>query len=167
MKHTITVMIEKRFGALDRVATLFSGKGFSIHSITIGETEFEDIARMTIVTSGDDEVTEQVVKQLNKLIDTIGVADLTRENRVERELALISVDCTSSNKAEVKDICKIFRGNIVDINNTSMTIEVTGPPDKIDALVNVLLPLGIKEVARTGTVALKRGEQQIIRKKYA
>ena len=122
MKHTITVMIEKRFGALDRVATLFSGKGFSLHSITIGETEFDDIMRMTIVTSGDDKVTEQVVKQLNKLIDTIGVSDLTKENRVERELALISVDCSTANKAEVKDICKIFRGNIVDINNNSITV---------------------------------------------
>lgn len=167
MKHTITVLIEKRFGALDRVANLFSGKGFSIHSITIGETEFEDVARMTIVTSGDDKVKEQVVKQLNKLIDTISVCDLTSENRVERELALIAVETTEKNKAEIKDICKIFRGNIVDINNNSMTIEVTGPPDKIDALVNVLVPLGIKEIARTGTVALKRGEQQIIRKKYA
>lgn len=165
MKHTITVMIEKRFGALDRVANLFSGKGFSIHSITIGETEFEDVARMTIVTSGDDKVTAQVVKQLNKLIDTISVCDLTTENRVERELALISVE-SRDNKAEIKDICKIFRGNIVDINNISMTIEVTGPPDKIDALVNVLIPIGIREIARTGTVALKRGEQQVIRKKY-
>ncbi len=167
MKHTITVMIEKRFGALDRVATLFSGKGFGLHSITIGETEFEDIMRMTIVISGDDGVTEQVVKQLNKLIDTISVDDLSQENRVERELALITVDSSNTNKAEIKDICKIFRGNVVDINNTSMTIEVTGPPDKIDALVNVLSPMGIKEVARTGTVALKRGEQQIARKKYA
>lgn len=166
MKHTITVLVENRFGAFDRVATLFSGKGFNIQSISIGETEYSDISRMTLVTSGDDQVIDQIVKQLNRLIDTIKVVDLTGHNRVERELALVTVNYQKGTRGEVKDICDIFRGNVVDINNKTITIEVTGPPDKIDAAINVFMPLGIIEIARSGTVALKRGEQTKIKKEY-
>ncbi|MBI9070085.1 MAG: acetolactate synthase small subunit [Melioribacteraceae bacterium] len=159
MKHTISLLVENRFGAFDRVATMFSGKGFNIQSISIGETEFEEISRMTIVTSGDDKIIEQVVKQLNRLIDTIKVIDLTEHQTIERELALVKVNFQKSNYSEVKDVCDIFRGNVVDINNKTVTLEITGPPAKIDAAINVLLPLGIIEVARSGMVALKRGDQ--------
>lgn len=159
MKHTISVLVENQFGAFNRVATMFSGKGFNIHSISIGETENTEISRMTIVTEGDDKIIEQIVKQLNRLIDTIKVIDLTGQTRVERELALISVFYQKGTRAEITNICEIFRGNVVDINNKTLTLEVTGPPDKIDAVVNVLEPYGIKEMARSGTVALKRGEQ--------
>lgn len=159
MKHTISVLVENRFGAFNRVATMFSGKGFNIHSISIGETETAEISRMTIVTEGDDKIIEQIVKQLNRLIDTIKVVDLTGQNRVERDLALISVFYQKGTRAEITNICEIFRGNVVDINNKTLTLEITGPPDKIDAVVNVLEPYGIKEMARSGTVALKRGEQ--------
>ncbi len=159
MKHTISVLVENQFGAFNRVATMFSGKGFNIHSISIGETETADISRMTIVTEGDDKIIEQIVKQLNRLIDTIKVIDLTGQNRVERDLALISVYYQKGTRAEITNICEIFRGNVVDINNKTLTLEITGPPDKIDAVVNVLEPYGIKEMARSGTVALKRGEQ--------
>ncbi|MEJ2613398.1 MAG: acetolactate synthase small subunit [Ignavibacteriaceae bacterium] len=140
MKHTISVLVENQFGAFNRVATMFSGKGFNIHSI-------------------EDKIIEQVVKQLNRLIDTIKVVDLTGQNRVERELALITVFYQKGTRAEIISVSDIFRGNVVDINNKTITLEITGPPDKIDAVINVLEPYGIKEMARSGTVALKRGEQ--------
>lgn len=160
MKHTLTLIVEDKPGVLDRIASIFSGKGFNIDSIAIGETEFNDISRITIVTTGDDKAIEQIVKQLNKLIDTIKVIDLTEQNRVERELILVTVNYQKSNRNEIKDICEIFRGNIVDINNKTITLEVTGQPQKIDALVNVLSPMGIVELVRSGTVAIKRGEQK-------
>ncbi len=159
MKHTISLLVENTFGAFDRVATMFSAKGFNIHSISIGETEIQDISRMTIVTSGDDQIIEQVVKQLNRLIDTIKVVDLTNQDRTERDLALISVNYQKGSLEEIKNISDIFRGKVVDINNKTITLEITGPPAKINAVVNVLLPFGIKEMARSGTVALRRGEQ--------
>jgi len=165
MKHTISVLVENHFGAFDRVATMFSGKGFNIKSISIGETEIAEVSRMTIVTDGDDQIIDQVVKQLNRLIDTIKVVDLAETYHVERELALISVGIHKGSMEEIKNICDIFRGNIVDITNKSIMIEITGPPDKIDAAVNVFAPFGIKEMARSGIVALKRGEQIKIQKK--
>ncbi len=159
MKHTISVLVENHYGAFNRVATMFSGKGFNIHSISIGETEIPEISRMTIVTEGEDKIIEQVVKQLNRLIDTIKVIDLTGQYRIERELALITVFYQKGTRIEITNISNIFRGNVVDINNKTITLEITGPPDKIDAVINVLEPYGIKEMARSGTVALKRGEQ--------
>ncbi len=159
MKHTISVLVENQFGTFNRVVTMFSGKGFNVHSLSIGETENPEISRMTIVTEGDDKIIEQVVKQLNRLIDTIKVVDLTGQSRVERELALITVYYQKGTRVEITNVANIFRGNIVDINNKTITLEITGPPEKIDAAVNVLEPYGIKEVARSGTVALKRGEQ--------
>lgn len=165
MRHTISILMENTFGAFDRVATMFSAKGFNLHSITIGETEIRDISRMTIVTSGDDQIIDQVVKQLNRLIDTIKVIDLTGQERTERELALISVNYQGSSLESLKNINDIFRGKVVDINNKSITLEITGPPAKVNAAVNVLMPYGIIEMARSGTVALKRGEQKKFPKK--
>ena len=165
MRHTISILMESTFGAFDRVATMFSAKGFNIHSITIGETEIRDISRMTIVTSGDDQIIDQVVKQLNRLIDTIKIVDLTGQERTERELALISVNYQSTSLEKLKNINDIFRGKVVDINNKSITLEITGPPAKVNAAVNVLMPFGIIEMARSGTVALKRGEQKKLPKK--
>jgi acetolactate synthase I/III small subunit len=165
MKHTISVLVENQFGTFNRVVTLFSGKGFNVHSLSIGETEDPEISRMTIVTQGDEKIIEQVVKQLNRLIDTIKVVDLSAQPRVERELALITVYYQKGNRSDIISVCDIFRGNVVDINNKTITIEITGPPDKIDAAVNVLEGYGIKEMARSGTVALKRGEQIKVDKK--
>ena len=159
MRHTITVLVENTFGAFDRVATMFSAKGFNIDSISIGETEIREVSRMTVVTRSDDKIIDQIVKQLNRLIDTIKVVDLTEFERTERELALISVNYQRASLEEVKNICDIFRGNVVDINSQFITLEVTGPPAKINALVEVLSPFGIKEMARSGTVALKRGDR--------
>ena len=165
MKHTFSLLLENTFGAFDRVATLFSAKGFNLHSISIGETEIRDISRMTIVISGDDKVVEQAEKQLSRLVDTIKVVDLTKTKRIERELALITVNYKNQSLEEIKNISDIFRGKVVDINNRTITLEVTGPPAKIEAIVNVLSPFGIKEMARSGKVALKRGEQKKVPKK--
>lgn len=159
MKHTISVLVENHFGAFDRIATMFSGKGFNLRSISIGETEIPDISRMTVVTEGDNQIIDQIVKQLDRLIDTIKVIDLTSAYHVERELALIKISLQKGSMEQIKNINDIFRGNIVDITNNSITIEITGPPDKIDATVNVLMPFGIMEMARSGIVALTRGEQ--------
>ena len=159
MQHIISVLCENQFGAFNRIVTMFSGKGFNVRSMSIGETENPEISRMTIVTEGDDKIIEQVVKQLNRLIDTIKIVDLGKQALVQRELALITVFYQKGNRGEIIDICEIFRGNIVDINNKNLMIEVTGPPDKIDAVINVLMPYGIKEIARSGNVVLKRGDQ--------
>jgi acetolactate synthase I/III small subunit len=161
MKRIISVLVENRFGAFDRVATMFSGKGFNIGSISIGQTEIEEVSRMTIVTEGDDQILDQVVKQLNRLIDTIKVIDLSREPKTVRELALVKISHENNSIEEIKNLSDIFRGKVVDINNKTLTLEITGPPEKIDAAVNVFLPYGIKEMARSGTIALKRGEQVI------
>ena len=159
MRHTISVLCENQFGAFNRIVTMFSGKGFNVRSMSIGETENPEISRMTIVTEGDDKIIEQVVKQLNRLIDTIKIVDLSKQAMVQRELALITVFYQKGNRGEIIDICEIFRGNIVDINTKTLMLEITGPPDKIDAVINVLMPYGIKEIARSGNVVLKRGEQ--------
>ncbi len=165
MKHTISILVENRFGAFDRVATMFSGKGFNIDSISIGLTEIEGVSRMTIVTRGDDKIIEQVVKQLNRLVDTIKVVDLSEHDRVERELALVTVNYVKGTLDQIKNVCDIFRALVVDINNKTVMLQITGPPAKIDAVINVLMPFGIKEIARSGTVALRRGEQIQQRKK--
>lgn len=164
MKRIISVLVENTFGSFDRVATMFSGKGFNIDSISIGKTEIEEISRMTIVTEGDDQILDQVTKQLNRLIDTIKVVDLSHETKTVRELALIKVNYENTSLEEIKNLSDIFRGNVVDINNKTVTLEVTGPPEKIEAAVNVFLPFGVKELARSGTVALKRGEQIVPKK---
>ena len=159
MKRVISVLVENRFGAFDRVATMFSGKGFNISSISIGQTEIPGLSRMTIVTSGDEQILDQVIKQLNRLIDTVKVIDLSSSERTERELALIKVNYVGHSIEDIKNVCDVFRGNIVDINHKSMTLEITGPPAKIDAAINLLDQFGILAIARSGTVALKRGEQ--------
>jgi acetolactate synthase-1/3 small subunit len=165
MKHTISILVENSFGAFDRIATMFSAKGFNMHSLSVGDTEIRDISRMTIVTSGEDQIIAQVVKQLNRLVDTIKVVDLTEKERTERELALISVSYQSASLQELKNINDIFRGKVVDINNKTITLEITGPPAKVNAAVNVLMPYGIVEMARSGTVALSRGVQKKAQKK--
>jgi acetolactate synthase-1/3 small subunit len=160
MQRVISVLLENKFGAFNRVSALFSGKGFNISSISIGETENKEVSRMTLVTSGDDKIIDQIIKQLNRLIETYKVVDLTKTKAVYRELALISVSYKKGTRSEILDICEIFQGKVVDITNKSIMVEITGPPDKIDAAINILLPYGIIEIARSGMVALKRGEQE-------
>lgn len=156
MRHTISVLVENKFGVLSRVAGLFSGRGYNIESLSVGETIDPNISIMTIVTTGDDWVIEQITKQLNKLVDVIKVADLTELDHVEREMVLIKVAPKQENKAEVLRIAEIFRGRIVDSSPNTYTIEITGDEKKIEAFVELMKPMGIKEFVRTGRVAIAR-----------
>jgi acetolactate synthase-1/3 small subunit len=157
MRHIISVLVENRFGVLARVAGLFSGRGFNIDSLCVGETEDPTVSKMTIVTHGDDRVIEQIEKQLNKLIDTIKVQDLTDEEHVERELVLIKVKGENEKRRDILEIASIFRARIVDVNPKTLTIEITGEEGKIRAMIELLRPFGIKELVRTGKVAIPRG----------
>jgi acetolactate synthase-1/3 small subunit len=157
MQHTISVLVENEFGVLSRVAGLFSGRGFNIDSLTVAPTNEEGMSRMTIVTRGDEQILEQINKQLNKLIDVIKVIDFTDGSGVERELALIKVTAEDESRAEVLRIVDIFRAKIIDVTPKSYTIEATGNPVKIDAILDLLRPLGLKELVRTGAVAIGRG----------
>lgn len=156
MKHTISITVENRFGVLSRVVGLFSGRGFNIESLSVGETIDPEISRITIVTRGDDRIIEQVTKQLRKLVDVIKVTDLTDLNFVDREMILIKLKATEKNKAEILRINEIFRGKIVDVSPASYTFLITGDEDKIEAFIKMLKPFGVKEIARTGKVAVSR-----------
>jgi len=160
MKHTISVLVENQAGVLARIAGLFSARGFNIDSLAVGETEDSTVSRMTIVTHGDDRVVEQIMKQLNKLIDVIKVQDLNEVDMIERELVLIKVAATASTRSELMQIVNTFRAKVVDVNPKSLTIEVTGNQSKIDALLELVRPFGIKSVARTGVIALIRGVEE-------
>jgi acetolactate synthase I/III small subunit len=155
-KHTISVLVENKFGAFNRIAGLFAAKGYNIESLSVGPTEDETISRMTVVTEGDDPIIEQIIKQLNKLIDTIKVVDLTFDSYVERELVLVKVQNTADNRSEIMQIAEIFRAKVVDISPRTLTLEATGSRQKVDAIIKMLKPFVIKELARTGRVALKR-----------
>jgi acetolactate synthase-1/3 small subunit len=157
MQHTISVVVENEFGVLARVAGLFSGRGFNIDSLSVAPTMDESLSRITIVTRGDEAVLEQITKQLNKLVDVIKVLDFSDESAIERELALIKVAAEDTNRAEVLRIVDIFRAKIIDVTPKSYTIEATGSPVKIDAILDLLRPLGLKELVRTGSVAIGRG----------
>ena len=156
MRHTISALVENRFGVLARIAGLISSRGFNIDSLSVGETEDPTVSRMTILVKGDDRILEQVMKQLNKLVDVIKVLDLTGQHVTERELLLIKVSTNSGNRSEVIQIVDVFRANIVDMSPAGLTVEATGDEDKINAIISMLRPFGIKEIARTGKVALAR-----------
>ncbi len=161
MKHTVAILVENKSGVLTRVAGLFSRRGFNIESLAVGVTENADTSRMTIVVSGDDNVLEQVMKQLNKLIDVIRVTDIPQEDSVNRELALIKVGVDSNTRAEVMQIVDIFRAKIVDVGVKSLIVEVTGDESKISAIEQLLRQFGIKEMVRTGKVAMNRGAKVV------
>jgi len=161
MKHTVAVLVENKPGVLTRVAGLFSRRGFNIESLAVGVTENADTSRMTIVVSGDDNVLEQVMKQLNKLIDVIRVSDIPVEDSVNRELALIKVGVDSTTRAEVMQIVDIFRAKIVDVGSKSLIVEVTGDESKINAIEQLLRQFGVKEMVRTGKVAMNRGAKVV------
>ena len=158
MKHIISVLVENKFGTLNRVATMFSARGFNLSSISIGETEDPEISRMTIVTFADDQIINQVIKQLNRLIDTIKVTDLTNQPHVERELLLMTLKLSKTQQHEIFELINVFKGKVVDIKQKSITIEVIGSPDKINTTFDIFKPYGIKELARSGAVAIHRGE---------
>jgi len=157
MRHTISVLVENKFGVLSRIAGLFSGRGFNIKSLTVGETEDTTVSRMTIVTRGDDKIIEQINKQLNKLIDVIKVRDVTTQEFIDRELLLAVINATERNRAEILRMTEIFRGRVVDVSPKTYTVEVTGTEDKVEAFLEMIKPHGLLEVARTGKIAVSRG----------
>ncbi len=156
MTHIVSVLVENHFGVLARVSGLFSARGFNIDSLAVGETEDASTSRMTIVVRGDERVLDQIMKQLNKLVDVIRVTDLTKDEKIERELLLIKVTSTAVNRNEIMQIVNTFRGKVVDVSPRSMVVEVTGSKSKVDAMLELLRPFQIKEVVRTGTIALAR-----------
>jgi acetolactate synthase I/III small subunit len=159
MKHIISILIENEAGALSRVAGLFSARGYNIESLTVAPTEDATMSRMTIVTSGSDEVIEQIIKQLNKLIDVIKVLDLNDGKHIERELLLVKVKATAPFREEMKRMCDIFRGRIIDVADGSFTIELTGSGTKLDAFIESLDKTAILETVRTGASGIGRGDR--------
>lgn len=157
MKHTLAVLVENRPGVLTRIAGLFARRGYNIESLAVGHTEDPTISRMTIVVDGDDRVIEQVTKQLHKLIDVIKLSDITEDESVERELILIKVNADPATRSEIMQIVDIFRARIVDIGRNTLIIEATGDQGKIAAIESSLRPFGIRELVRTGKIAMVRG----------
>lgn len=158
-RHTISLLVDNQPGVLSRIAGMFSGRGFNIESLCVAETVDPMVSRITLVTSGDELVVERINKQLNKLVNVIKVQDLTGTNFVERETALIKVKAKPAQKAEILRLVDIFKCKVVDVNTTSYIIEVTGTGEKLEALLKLLKPMGVKEIARTGTSALARNKK--------
>jgi len=161
MRHVISVLVENKFGVLAKVSGLFSGRGFNIDSLCVGETMDPTVSRMTIVVKGEDKILEQVTKQLNKLVDVIKVQDFTEISYVDRELVLVKVDAPPKNRAQILEVASIFRARIVDVNPETVTLEVTGDQGKIKAIVDLLQPYGVRELVRTGRVAIARGAKAL------
>ena len=157
MRHTISVLVENKFGVLARISTLFAARGFNIDSLSVGETENADVSRMTIIVQGDDRILEQVEKQLNKLVDVIKVFDFQQTKHVERDLALIKVKADKHNRSEILQIVDVFRAKVIDAAVDSIIIEITGTEEKVDAMMELFKPFGIKEMSRTGVIAMARG----------
>ena len=156
-RHTITALVEDKPGVLNRVASMFRRRGFNISSLAVGNSEIPNLSRMTFVVEGDSRTVEQVTKNLHKLIDVIKVSDISDDNAVARELALIRVRTTSQTRSDVMQIVDLFRANVIDVANDSLIVEVVGDEEKVDALQNLLSPYGVIEVMRTGIVAMTRG----------
>ena len=162
MRHIISILIENEAGALSRVAGLFSARAYNIESLTVAPTDDPSLSRMTLVTNGTDEIVEQVCKQLNKLIDVVKLIDLTRDVHVERELILIKVKAENEQRDEVKRLVDIFHGQIIDLTESTYTLEVTGDSEKIDAVLKALKNITILEVVRSGQLGMGRGAIGIV-----
>jgi acetolactate synthase-1/3 small subunit len=158
-RHTFAVLVENKFGVLGRITGLFSARGFNIESLSVAETEDPTVSRITLVTAGDEKILEQVNKQLNRLVNVIKVTDLSEEPHVDRELVLVKVHAEAESRAEVLRLADIFRAKIVDVTPRTYILEVTGDEGKIRALIDLLKPLGVKEVVRTGKIAIVRGNR--------
>ncbi|MDH5516749.1 MAG: acetolactate synthase small subunit [Gammaproteobacteria bacterium] len=159
MQHIVSILMENESGALSRVAGLFSARGYNIESLTVAPTDDSSLSRMTLVTSGTDDIVEQILKQLNKLVDVIKLVDLTESPHIEREMMLIKVEAVGESRAEVKRLVDIFRGNIIDVTDTTYTVELTGPGERLDAFLQSLSSISIHEVVRSGAMGISRGEK--------
>ncbi len=160
MRHILSILVEDEPGVLSRVAGLFSGRGYNIETLNVAPTLTDGLSMMTITTEGDEAIIEQIVKQLRKLVTTLKVVDLTGVKSVEREMMLLRVDAEGNKRAEVLRIVDIFRCKVVDVSLSELILEVTGTQDKLNALISLLQRFGIKEIARTGAVAMRRGMQE-------
>jgi len=158
-RHTISILVQNEFGVLSRVSGLFSGRGFNIESLSVAETIDPTVSRITLTTTGDDSVLEQITKQLNKIVSVITVVDFREGDSVDRELALIKVAADPERRGEVMSIVEVFRANIVDVGPSEYIVEVTGDEEKIRSIMELLKPIGIKEIARTGKASLFRGDR--------
>jgi acetolactate synthase-1/3 small subunit len=156
MRHTISVLVENKFGVLTRVAGLFSGRGYNIDSLNVAPTHDATASRMTIVTHGDESTLDQIVKQLNKLPDVLKVQDFREGEHVDRELVLVKVDVDAKSRAEVMQITDIFRAKIVDVQSKTLTIEITGNESKVEKFIGLMQPFGVKDLTRTGKAAMPR-----------
>jgi len=161
MQHTISVLMNNRFGVLSRVSGLFSSRGFNIESLNVAETSDPEVSRMTIVTRGGNAKIEQITKQLNKLVDVIKVVDLTEEKFIDRELLLVKMNAEVRVREEILRIVDLFRAKVVDVSPSTYTIEITGDEGKITGFLDLLAPLGIKEVVRSGRIAVSRGNKSL------
>lgn len=161
MRHIISILLENESGALSRVAGLFSARAYNIESLTVAPTDDPTLSRMTLVTSGTDEIIEQISKQLNKLIDVVNIQDLTEDAHIGRELMLIKVQATNAARDEIKRLVEIFRSHIIDVTDTTYTIEITGNGDKLDAFLEALSAMTIHEVVRSGLLGISRGDQAL------
>ncbi len=161
MQHTISILVSNKFGVLSRISGLFSGRGFNIESLNVAETTDPNVSRMTIVTRGDNKKIEQITKQLNKLIDIIKVIDLTEESFIDREMILVKMNAEPRVREEILRIVEIFRAKVVDVSSATYTIEITGDQGKIQGFLELLRPLGIKELVRSGRIAMSRGVKSI------
>jgi len=159
MRHIISLLMENESGALSRVSGLFSARGYNIESLTVAPTEDLTLSRMTIVTSGSDEIIEQIIKQLNKLIDVVKVLDLNDGRFIERELMIVKVKANAQYRDEMKRMCDIFRGRIIDVSDSSFTIEITGSSSKLDAYIESIDKAAILETVRTGASGIGRGDR--------
>jgi acetolactate synthase-1/3 small subunit len=158
MRHTISILVENKFGVLARVAGLFSGRGFNIETLNVGPTQNSELSRITVTIVADGAALDQAIKQANKLINVIEVTDFSRgEPFVARELVMVKLDCTRQTRSEIVEIASIFRAKVVDVTPDSITLECTGNDNKIKAFLEIISPFGIKELARTGNLALPRG----------
>lgn len=165
MRHILSLLLENEAGALSRVSGLFSARGFNIESLTVAPTEDETVSRMTLVTSGSDEIIEQITKQLNKLVDVIKVIDLNDSSHIERELLLIKIATKDGSREEIKRLNDIFRGRIIDVTDKTYTIEMTGAGEKLDAFILALDQKSILEVVRSGVSGIARGDKAILQTK--
>jgi acetolactate synthase I/III small subunit len=163
VRHTISLLVDNESGVLSRIAGLFSARGFNIESLNVGETLDPETSRITLVTTGDDFIIQQIIKRFNNMVNVIKVSDLTDEVRVEREMVLVRVEARPDTRAEILRTADIFRAKVVDVGSKSYTLELTGDKDKITAFIDLLRPMRIKEIARTGTVAMKRESKLLSR----
>jgi len=160
-RHVLSVLVENRPGVLTRVASMFARRNYNIHSLAVGPTENEQVSRLTVVVGAEAVQLEQIIKQLNKLVHVLKIIELDAEIAVKREMQLVKVTTTPQTRSQVIDIVEVFRANVIDVDHDSLIVEAAGSPEKLEALLNMLLPYGVREIVRSGTIALSRGSRAI------